>query len=111
MKLISLDEAPFEPVSHDPGLEKQVLVGPGALPHIKSISHMELGPGDRASTHSHENAYEVFYGINGRVDFIIEDTPVSLTEGTCLVVEPGEAHSIAGAREGSRMLYFMLFAR
>jgi mannose-6-phosphate isomerase-like protein (cupin superfamily) len=110
MKFSSLDSLPLEPVSHDPALKKKLLVGQGALPHIKAISHMELGPGDRASRHSHENACEVFYGIRGRVDFVVAGTPVSLTEGSCLVVEPGEEHSIEGAERGSQMLYFLLYA-
>lgn len=108
MKFSSLDSLPFHPVSHDPKLKKKVLMGPGALPHVKAVSHIELNPGDRASRHSHENAFEVFYGIRGWVDFIVGDTAISLTEGSCLVVEPGEEHSIEDAEEGSRMLYFLL---
>jgi mannose-6-phosphate isomerase-like protein (cupin superfamily) len=110
MKFSSLDSLPFEPVSHDPALKKKVLLGQGGLPHIKAISHIELGPGDRASRHSHENAFEVFYGISGRVDFVVAGTAVSLAEGCCLVIEPGEEHSIEGAERGSRMLYFLLQA-
>jgi mannose-6-phosphate isomerase-like protein (cupin superfamily) len=110
MKFSSLDSLPLEPVSHDPKIKKKVLVGLGTLPRIKTISHIELNPGDRASRHRHENAYEVFYGIKGRVDFLVADAPVSLTGGCCLVVEPGEEHSIEGAAEGSRMLYFLLYA-
>lgn len=108
MKLTSLDKAPFIPVSHDPQLKKQVLMGKGELPHVAAISHIELNPGDTAVSHRHEDAYEVFFGLRGRVDFVVEEDEVPLTAGVCLVVEPGETHSIKNAAEGSRMLYFLL---
>jgi quercetin dioxygenase-like cupin family protein len=108
MKLVSLNEAPFLPLSHDPQLKKKVLFSPGTLPHISAISHIELNPGDTAVSHKHDDAYEVFFGIKGRVDFIVDEKSVSLSEGSCLVIEPGETHSIKDAEKGSRMFYFLL---
>jgi quercetin dioxygenase-like cupin family protein len=108
MKLTSLDEAPFVPVSHDPQLKKQVLFGKGALPHIVTISHIEMKPGDSAISHKHDDAYEVFFGLAGRIDFVVNDEDVPLTRGKCLVIEPSETHSIRDAAEGSRMIYFLM---
>jgi quercetin dioxygenase-like cupin family protein len=108
MKFLPLDEAPFQPVSHDPKLKKKVLISPGTLPHIAAISHIELNSGDTAVSHRHDDAYEVFFGIEGRVEFVVEETHVGLVEGSCLVVEPGETHSIRDAAKGSRMVYFLL---
>jgi mannose-6-phosphate isomerase-like protein (cupin superfamily) len=106
MKLVFLKDVPLSPVSHDPGLNKSVLVGPGALPHIASLSHMRFAHGDRASAHSHEDGFEVFFCISGAVHFVVEGRPVELPADGCLVVEPGEVHSIEGAEEGSRIVYF-----
>ena len=108
MKLTSLEEAPFIPVSHDPKRKKQVLFGKGTLPHVAAISHIELNPGDSAVSHHHEDAYEVFFGMAGKIEFVVNDEDVPLTQGKCLIVEPGETHSIRDASEGSRMLYFLL---
>ncbi len=108
MRLVSPDELPLQSVSHDPHLKKKVLIPGGVLPHIRTLSHIELGPGDRASEHVHEDGYEVFYGLGGKINFTVEGRTVVLSEGMCLVVEPGEAHSVEGAEEGSRMLYFLL---
>jgi mannose-6-phosphate isomerase-like protein (cupin superfamily) len=108
MKLTSLEEAPFIPVSHDPQLKKQVLFGKGTLPHIVAISHIEMKPGDTAISHKHDDAYEVFFGMAGRIDFVVEGEDVPLTQGKCLIVEPGETHSIRDAAQGSRMLYFLM---
>jgi quercetin dioxygenase-like cupin family protein len=108
MKLTSLEEAPFKPVSHDPQIKKQVLFGKGALPHIMAISHVEMNPGDSAVSHKHDDGYEVFYGLGGRIDFVVNGEDVPLTQGKCLIVEPGEVHSIRDAAKGSRMIYFFL---
>lgn len=108
MKFTSIEEAPLIPVSHDPQLKKRVLVGEGYIPHIRAISHIEMNPGDTAVSHKHDDAYEVFFGLGGKVDFVVNEKDVPLTEGTCLVVEPGEVHSIKDAAKGSRMLYFLM---
>lgn len=106
MILTSVEEAPLVPVSHDPQLKKRVLLGKGAIPHIKAVSYIEMNPGDTASSHRHEDDYEFFFGLGGRIDFVVEGRDVPLVEGACLLVEPGEVHSIKGAARGSRMLYF-----
>ncbi len=108
MKLVSLDEALSIPGTHSPQLKKQVLVEKGTLPHITTLSHVELNPGDTAVSHEHDDAYEVFFALKGRIDFVVDGDPVPLVEGSCLVVEPGEVHSIKDAAKGSRMLYFLL---
>ncbi|GAB4390422.1 MAG: cupin domain-containing protein [Thermodesulfovibrionales bacterium] len=106
MKLVRLDEVPLSPVSHDPGLMKKVLFGPGALPHLDAVSHIEFRAGDRASAHRHEDGHEVLFCVRGKMEVVVDGNPVTLSEGGCLVVEPGEAHSIERAEEGSRLFYF-----
>lgn len=107
MILTYIEEAPLVSVSHDPQLKKRVLVGKGAIPHIKAISYIEMNPGDTAVSHKHDDAHEVFFGLGGRIDFVVEGRDVPIAEGACLVVEPGEVHSIKDAARGSRMLYFL----
>lgn len=105
MRLFSLDESPFEPVSHDPLLKKRVLTH-DALPHIKHISHIILQSGDSASEHVHNDSFEVFYCIRGNAEFLIRGKYISIKEGNLLFVEPGEVHSIPRIKEETEFLYF-----
>lgn len=104
MKLFSLDETPYEPVSHDPGLKKKVLTQ-RTLPYVKHVSHIILQPGDNASEHSHDDV-EVFYCIRGDAEFSIKGESVSIKKGRLLFIEPGEAHSIPRVNEETELLYF-----
>ena len=105
MKLFSLDETPFESVSHDPGLKKKVLTR-GSLPHIRHISHIIFQPGDSASEHSHADDVEVLYCIRGDAELIIRGKRVSIKKGHLLFIEPGEAHSIPKVNKETEFLYF-----
>ena len=105
MKLFSLDETPYEPVSHDPGLKKKVLTR-DPLPHIRHISHIILHPGESASEHVHTDDVEVFYCIRGNAEFLIKGKKVFLRKGHLLLIEPGEAHSIPKIKEETEFLYF-----
>lgn len=111
MKRSSLDEAPFEPVSHDPDLKKQVLLREGVLPGIRYVSHIVLAPGSRAGEHAHPEGSEVFYCVRGEVRFRVGGRDLALGAGQFLVVEPGERHSIEDAPEEAEMLYFFVLAR
>jgi len=105
MKLFSLDETPYEAVSHDPGLKKKVLTR-GTLPHVKHISHIILQPGDSASDHVHIDDVEVFYCIHGDAEFLINGESISIGKGHLLFIEPGEVHSIPKIKKETELLYF-----
>jgi quercetin dioxygenase-like cupin family protein len=104
MKLFSLNEIPYEPVSHDPGLKKKVLAK-GILPFVSQISHIILQPGTIVSEHSHSDYFEVFYCIRGTVVFSIKGESASIQKGHLLIVEPGEPHAIDVIEE-TELLYF-----
>jgi mannose-6-phosphate isomerase-like protein (cupin superfamily) len=104
MKLFSLNEIPYEPVSHDPGLKKKVLAR-GALPCVSQISHIILQPAAIVSEHSHTDYFEVFYCVRGYSVFLIKGKSVSIKKDHLLIVEPGEPHSIDVIKE-TELLYF-----
>lgn len=109
MRLYTLDKAEEKPVSHDPSLKKRVLVaeGVGCVAHI---SHIVLRPGSTASLHSHQDTTEVFYCVRGSITFAVNGAPVTLSAGSCLVVEPKEEHAIVEVAVESEMVYMMVRA-
>lgn len=108
MKLISLDSVPFEPVSHDPTLKKQVLAGEGILRGIRNVSHIVLKPGSRVEGHSHDLGSEVFYFIRGRLSVEVAGRRIEISPGMLLIVEPYETHSFDHIEEETEMLYFFV---
>lgn len=108
MKLFSLSDTPYMPISHDPALKKQVLVPDNVLPGIWHISHINLPAGSKVAKHEHQDASEVFYCIKGTVNFRINEKDIDLGSGQCLVVEPGEPHSIEDTPAETELVYFMV---
>jgi len=104
MKLFSLQDIPYEAVSHDPGLKKKVLAR-DPLPSIKNINHIILQPGDRASEHSHSDCVEVFYCMRGDAEFSVQGKTLPIRKGHLLFVERGEMHAILEVKEESEFLY------
>jgi mannose-6-phosphate isomerase-like protein (cupin superfamily) len=109
MKLQTLEKAEEKPVSHDMGLKKKLLV-PGGVGCISHISQIVLKPGSTASTHSHKDSSEVFYCVRGSIVFNVDGRPVTLSAGSCLIVEPGEEHAIVDVGVESEMVYMMVIA-
>jgi len=105
MKLFSLYDTPFEPISHDPHLSKKVLMR-NTLPYVKHVSHVILSPGCRVSEHSHSDGAEVFYCVRGKAIFFIKGETAETMKGHLLVIEPGEPHSIKEVIEETELLYF-----
>jgi mannose-6-phosphate isomerase-like protein (cupin superfamily) len=104
MKIFSLDETPYEPVSHDPHLKKKVLVK-NILPTISTISHIILQPGNIVSEHIHYEFFEVFYCISGATIFSIKGERILIKDGHLLFVEPHEPHAISEVIRETELLY------
>ncbi len=109
MRHIRLDDIPPEPVSHDPTLKKQVMLGDSILPGMRNFSHIVLPPGQKVQEHSHENGFEVFYCIRGEVRFTVNGTEIVMKGEECLVVEPNEAHELMPIEE-TEFVYFFVFS-
>ncbi len=107
MKYYSLGSTGYAPVSHDPQIKKQVLV-PEGFSCVRHLSHVVLRPGDTARVHAHADASEVFYCVRGRTEFSVSGGPVVVSAGSCLVLEPGEEHSISIVHEETELVYMLV---
>lgn len=108
MKIYTLESTPDVPVRHNPELKKKVLV-PEGVSCLRHISHIILRPGDTAFIHSHPEHSEVFYCIRGEAVFGVNNKPVVLKAGSCLIVEPDEVHSIEEVVEETEVLYTLAY--
>jgi mannose-6-phosphate isomerase-like protein (cupin superfamily) len=94
MKLTSLSELPQEQVSHNPAIQKKVMLRSHDLPHLTNFSQAQFAPGQVAGAHAHPDMCEVFFVESGEGQIVINGQPYPLSSGVCVAVEPGEIHEV-----------------
>ncbi len=107
MRRSDLKAAKLVPIRHNPALLKKVLID-GPVSCVKHLSHAVFSPGDTAVEHSHDDAFEVFYCVKGDLVFKVKGEEVLLRGGSCLVVEPGETHSIETVVSETELLFMLV---
>lgn len=108
MKVTFLNDLPSEGVSHNPAIQKKVMLRPGELPNLVYFSRAQFPPGECAGAHAHQDMCEVFFVESGLGTIRIDGTDYPLQKGTCAVVEPGEVHEVINT--GSTELILTYFA-
>lgn len=109
MRIITLDEVEEQGVSHNPEIRKRVMIERGQVEHLTNFSRATLAQGQRARSHAHADMYEVFFVESGDGLIRVDDEEFAIGAGTCVTVEPGEAHEIVNTgREELVLLYFGL---
>lgn len=94
MKITNLYRLPSQTVSHNPEIQKKVMLSFGDLPHLTNFSQAVFAPGQIASNHCHEDMSEVFFVESGAGIICINSQNFKLERGTCIAVEVGEYHEI-----------------
>jgi len=95
MKRVRLGDVAEEGVSHDPEVKKRVLLRNGTVPHVTTFAQSRFLPGQAATEHAHADMYEIFLVESGTGVVRIDGEEFPLEPGTCVVIEPGEWHSMA----------------
>lgn len=109
MKHIHLDRTPPEPVSHNPAIQKQVMLRLGDLPHLTNFSQARFASGQIAPAHAHTDMCEVFFVESGSGEIEVNQQVYPLSAGTCIAVERGEVHEVRNTgREELVLTYFGL---
>lgn len=104
MKIISLNDLPEEPVSHNPEVKKKTIIKKGTIPHLSNFGYYTFTPDQVALGHTHSDLYEIFYVESGEGVFIIDKKSQLLKQGECIVVEPGELHQVENRSAGNLIL-------
>ena len=102
------DDIPEEGVSHNPEIRKRVMVRKGVVPGLTNFSQSVFTPGQVCDAHAHPDMYEVYLVESGRGLIVIDGQQVPVRAGDCVVVEPGELHSMGNPDETDelRLTYF-----
>jgi mannose-6-phosphate isomerase-like protein (cupin superfamily) len=106
MKRVSLADVPAEGVSHNPEIEKRVMLRRGDVPHLLGFSRARLAPGQTARAHAHADMHEVFYVESGTGVMKIDNEELKLEAGVCVAVSPGERHEVANAGDDDLVLCY-----
>ncbi|WP_088892601.1 cupin domain-containing protein [Leptolyngbya ohadii] len=107
MKQTDLDRLPLEPVSHNPAIQKKVMLRFGDLPHLTNFSQARFAPGQVAPAHAHADMCEVFFVESGRGEIEVNQQIYPLAAGGCVAVEQGEVHEVRNT--GSKELVLTYF--
>ncbi|MBD3880897.1 cupin domain-containing protein [Phormidium tenue FACHB-886] len=109
MKYTALQHLPAEKVSHNPAIQKKVMLRLGDLPHLTNFSQARFAPGQIAAAHAHQDMCEVFFVESGSGIIQIDGQVYALETGICVAVEPGEVHEVSNPSSEELVLtYFGL---
>jgi quercetin dioxygenase-like cupin family protein len=93
MRLINDKDLAETGVSHNPEIKKKVYLGGDVVPPVTTFSRATFQPGQSVETHAHETMHEVFYILSGKAVFIVEGNEITVTPGSCVLIEAKERHS------------------
>ncbi|MGL5193328.1 MAG: cupin domain-containing protein [Chroococcales cyanobacterium] len=94
MKITSLTHLPPESVSHNPEIQKKVMLKAGELPHLTNFSQATFAPGQIAAAHAHVDMCEVFFVSQGSGLIRVNGKDYPIEMGTCITIEPGDVHEV-----------------
>jgi mannose-6-phosphate isomerase-like protein (cupin superfamily) len=96
-----------ERVSHDPEIEKRVILCNGEVPSVTSFARARFTPGQGCREHVHETMYEIYLVERGQGVVEIDGQGVDLVPGVSVTVEPGELHRVRNTgAEDLVLIYF-----
>lgn len=110
MRFIPREQQVERPVSHDPSLSKRVIVPGGVIPSLSNFAIATFTPNTPISGHRHTDLSEVFYIAEGAAVFVVDGRRIVAAVGDCLVVEPGEKHSLVSGADGDLVLLYFAIA-
>lgn len=106
MKLIKGSAIKLTPTSH-PGILKKLLLMNGSVPGVTNLSQAEIAPGQSIDEHTHETMTEIFYVLQGEIQFYKGEEQIIAQTGDAVVIPPQTPHSLFnGYPEPCQLLYF-----
>ena len=79
-----------------------------AVRNIVTIEYLELGTDYVHQPETH-NFWELVYADKGKIEYLIEQTPVSLTEGEAVLLHPNQTHEIHAGKRDCPNIFVLCF--
>ncbi|MGD1854292.1 MAG: cupin domain-containing protein [Leptolyngbyaceae cyanobacterium] len=106
MKRVQLDGMAPQGVSHNPAIQKKIMLQPGDVPHLTNFSQATFAPGQVAAAHAHGDMYEIFFVSSGHGIMTVNGAEQTLLPGVCILVEPGDIHEVKNTGESALVLTY-----
>jgi len=108
-KIVRADEIEWnQPAENSPGAFSKVLVDPGCAEtkhlNFRLINYL---PGSAATPHSHDEAENVFYVIQGRGLAILDGDRIPIQPGTLVFIPPKVEHAVINTGEQNLIMVFV----
>lgn len=104
MIVSNLADLPWESVSHDPAIKKQVFLRNADLGPITQLARAVFKPGQLAPGHVHLDMGEVFLVLEGTLTIKVDGTTTTHPAGTCLSLPPNENHELSNQSDTDLVL-------
>jgi mannose-6-phosphate isomerase-like protein (cupin superfamily) len=104
MRLVNRSQIPETGVSHDLEIRKKVFIGKGRIPKLTNFTQSILKPGQSCPCHAHSDMWEVYLVESGEGRMVLNGEEIMLREGDCLIVDPGEEHSMQNCSSSKNLL-------
>ena len=109
MKITHIDQCTEQVLSHDADIVKKVLFHENELPGSVRLSHAVFKPGQKATAHSHDDLYEIFYLLSGTGLFLINGHEHRVNAGSAIRIDPHDLHEVINDSDDNlTLLYFGL---
>lgn len=109
MNIIDLNKVIEEPLTHNPKINKKVIIKKKQIPNLERFSQTTLKTGQVSSEHIHEHLFEIFLIEEGTGIVKVEGQVSKIEKGNCIIIEPGEGHEFLNTGKDNLVLtYFAL---
>ena len=76
------------------------------IPGLTKFSKAVVRAGQSVSPHAHDSMYEILFFLTGRGELLVNGKKVEILSDQCIVIEPGEVHSITKVLDDIELVYF-----
>lgn len=107
MKIVSTTDLDQVPSIHNPEVNKHEILHAGDVPYIDKVGQVIFAPGQIIPIHTHPDIHEIFFIRSGNGVIRCNGEERHVSEGTCIVVEPDEAHEVENTGSDTMLLIYI----